>query len=299
MRQDWLCGRNMLPLHRAAAGDSENSAMSTPALDPKKLLVTNTASHRGRRVFASPDGGVLRHLCYARILLDGKTPEAAFDTGNRETGLLCMKGACKVAVGGQPYDLGPHDGMYVPRGSAVEITTGAQVDLVEVAADVEGNYPLQVVRYDDVKKDPTLKFTTGGPTSSRDLNIVLGKNVKAGRIVAGFTTSHPGHWTSWPPHQHAQLLEEAYLYYDMPAPAFGIQLVYDNTERPEFVEVVRDGDLVMMPSGYHPNVSVPGHTISFVWMMAAHREVEDRVFGVVNVQPGFDQAGSGLEASRK
>jgi len=34
-------------------------------------------------------------------------------------------------------------------------------------------------------------------------------------------------------------------------------------------------------------------------MMAAHREVEDRQFGVVNVQPGFDQGGSGLEASRK
>jgi len=36
-----------------------------------------------------------------------------------------------------------------------------------------------------------------------------------------------------------------------------------------------------------------------VWMMAAHKEVEDRQFGVVTVQPGFDQGGSGLEASRK
>jgi len=56
---------------------------------------------------------------------------------------------------------------------------------------------------------------------------------------------------------------------------------------------------VLMPAGYHPNVSAPGHSINFVWMMAAHREVEDRQFGVVNVQPGFDQAGSGLEASAK
>jgi 5-deoxy-glucuronate isomerase len=76
-------------------------------------------------------------------------------------------------------------------------------------------------------------------------------------------------------------------------------MVYNNPERPEFVQVVRDGDLVLMPAGYHPNVSAPGHRINFIWMMAAHREVEDRVFGVVNVQPGFDQAGSGLEASRK
>ncbi len=273
--------------------------MASSALDPKKLLVTGTASHRGRKVTATPDNGVLRHLCYARILLDGKTAEAAFATGNRETGLICMKGSCRVSVGGQPCDLDTHDAIDIPRGSSVEVATSGEVDLVEVAADVEGDYPLQVVRYAEVAKDPTLKFTTGGPTSSRDLNIVLGKNIKAGRIVAGFTTIHPGHWASWPPHEHSKLLEEAYLYYDMPAPAFGIQLVYDNPERPELVEVVRDGDFVMMPSGYHPNVSAPGQAMSFVWMMAAHREVEDRVFGVVNVQPGFEKGGSGLEASRK
>jgi 5-deoxy-glucuronate isomerase len=85
----------------------------------------------------------------------------------------------------------------------------------------------------------------------------------------------------------------------MPAPAFAIQLVYSNTEEPELVTVVRDGDAVLMPSGYHPNVSVPGHRICFLWAMAAHRELEDRQFGVVNVQPGFNQGGSGLEPGKK
>ncbi len=273
--------------------------MASTTRDPKQLLITATAAHRGRRLAATPQNSVLRHLCYGRIILDRTTPKAAFQTGKQETGLICMKGACKLTVDGAAYDLDTYDAIYVPRGSSVEVSTSSQVDLVEVAAEVEGSYPLQLVRYAEVCKDPTLKFTAGGPTTSRDLNIVLGKNVKAGRIVAGFTRSHPGHWTSWPPHEHTHLLEEAYVYFDMPAPAFGIQLVYDDTQRPEFVQVVRDGDVVLMPSGYHPNVSAPGHSINFVWMMAAHREVEDRVFGVVNVQPGFDQAGSGLEASRK
>jgi 5-deoxy-glucuronate isomerase len=89
------------------------------------------------------------------------------------------------------------------------------------------------------------------------------------------------------------------VYFDMPEPAFGIQLVYTQLDKPEFVEVVRDGDAVLMPAGYHPNVAAPGHNINFVWMMAAHQEVADRQFGVVNVQPGFDQSGSGLDASRK
>jgi 5-deoxy-glucuronate isomerase len=62
---------------------------------------------------------------------------------------------------------------------------------------------------------------------------------------------------------------------------------------------VRDGDAVLMPAGYHPNVAAPGHSINFIWMMAARNEVTDRLFGVVNVQPGFGDKGSGLEASQK
>ena len=41
-----------------------------------------------------------------------------------------------------------------------------------------------------------------------------------------------------------------------------------------------------------------GRIISFLWMMAAHREREDRQFGVVNVQPDFATAGSGLDPRR-
>lgn len=72
-----------------------------------------------------------------------------------------------------------------------------------------------------------------------------------------------------------------------------------DTEYPEFVVPVRDGDAVLMPRGYHSSVAVPGHAIRFLWAMAAHREQADRQFGVVNVQPEFSQSGSGLESSRK
>jgi 5-deoxy-glucuronate isomerase len=164
---------------------------------------------------------------------------------------------------------------------------------------VAKRYPLQVVRSADVAKDPGLQYTAGGPGNTRHLHLLLAKNIEAGRLIAGITQSDPGNWTSWPPHEHAKMLEEMYVYFDMPAPAYGIQLVYQNTDQPELVTVVRDGDAVMMPAGYHPNVSVPGHPITFLWAMAAHHEVEDRQFGVVNVQPAFNQGSSGLEAGRK
>jgi 5-deoxy-glucuronate isomerase len=89
------------------------------------------------------------------------------------------------------------------------------------------------------------------------------------------------------------------VYFDMPPPAFGIQLVYGSTPADEFAKIVRDGDAVVMPAGYHPNVAAPGHAINFIWMMAARTEVADRLFGVVNIEPGFAASGSGLEASRR
>jgi 5-deoxy-glucuronate isomerase len=272
--------------------------MTRAALDPRKLVFSGTASRRGRVVAVSPDNSDLEYLHYGRIRLDRAVPRAAFETGPRETALLCMHGAARVVVDGADHSLQTYDAIYIPRKATVEVTTDDEVDLVECAAEVTGDYPLQVVRYSDVAADSSLKFRAGGAATSRDLNIIIGNNVRAGRILAGFTRSAPGHWTSWPPHEHGQMLEEVYVYFDMPPPAFGVQMVYTRPDEPELVHIVRDGDAVLMPSGYHPNVAAPGHSINFIWMMAARREIEDRQFGVVNVQPGFDNGGSGLEASR-
>jgi 5-deoxy-glucuronate isomerase len=264
-----------------------------------KYIYRGTNRQKGRHHAVTPENSSMKHLVYGRIILDAELPRVAFATGTFETGLICMAGGCTIKANGETQRIEHRDSIYLPRDTEVEIETEGHVDLVECSAEVEGVYPLQVVRYADVERDPALKFQTGGPSTTRTINIALGKNVQAGRIVAGFTTSEPGHWTSWPPHEHAAMLEELYVYYDMPAPAFGVQFVYTNPDEPEFVGVVRDGDAVVMPRGFHPNVSVPGHRINFVWLMAAHREQEDRQFGVVTVQPGFDASGTGLEASRK
>jgi 5-deoxy-D-glucuronate isomerase len=135
---------------------------------------------------------------------------------------------------------------------------------VELRAPVEHRYPLRHVPYAEVTADPGLHFKAGGPASSRTLNMLLAKNVEAGRLTVGVTWSEPGNWTSWPPHEHADLAEELYVYYGMPPEAFGIQLVYTDKLEPERIEMVRDGDVVIMPKGFHPNVAIPGHPICFL-----------------------------------
>ena len=274
--------------------------MSTQArVALEKMVFRKTNAQKGRFLAVTPANSTMKHLSYGRIILDSGIPSISFHNDGQETGLICLSGKAKVKTAGQEIELNKFDAVYVPRDSAIEVSASGTADLAEFSSDVAGKYPLKIVRYAEVMKDPGLKFETGGPGSSRKLTMLLAKNVEAGRLVAGFTYSDPGNWTSWPPHEHAKMLEELYVYFDMPEPAYGIQLVYNDTEYPELVTVVRDGDAVLMPSGYHPNVSVPGHRIAFLWAMAAHREVEDRQFGVVNIQPGFGQSGSGLEAGRK
>ena len=263
------------------------------------MVFRKTHEHTGRRISVTPLNSTMQHLAYGRIILNTSNPAESFSTGDRETGLVCLSGQATVTVDGKDVEVRQYDSIYIPRDSSVKVSTSVGADIVEFSAEVDKRYPLQVVKFSQVSNDPGLKFSTGGPGSSRQLHMLLARNIEAGRLVAGFTISEPGNWTSWPPHEHAKMLEEMYVYFNMPDPAFGIQLVYNRTDYPELVTVVRDGDAVLMPSGYHPNVSIPGHPICFLWAMAAHREGEDRQFGVVNVQRGFDQGTSGLEAGRK
>ena len=265
----------------------------------ERCVVRGTHRQRGRTRALDPTNSAARQLHYGRIVLEPGDSPLRFPTGGLETGLVALRGGAEVRAGGRSFAMAPYDALYVPRDSQVEVRAGdAGCDLAEIAAPVERAYPLQLVAWDDVQKDPGLHFKAGAPPTERTLNVLLGKNVEAGRIVVGVTFPAQGNWMSWPPHEHADMLEEAYLYIDMPAPSFGIQLVYTDTQSPELAVVVREGDVVLMPRGYHPGVGAPGGSINFMWMMAAHREGVDRQFGVVNVQPEYAGGGSGLEAGR-
>ena len=272
--------------------------MST-GLTLERCVVRGTHLRPGRSRSVDPQTTAARHLHYGRIVLAADDAPVRFATGPLETGLVALRGGALVQAAGRPFTMAPYDSLYVPRDSAVEVRpSDGGCDLAEIAAPVEKVYPLQFVAWSDVQRDPGLHFKAGTPPTERTINILLGKNVEAGRIVVGVTFPAPGNWMSWPPHEHAGMLEEAYLYVDMPAPSFGLQLVYTDPQSPELAVVVREGDVVLMPCGYHPGVGAPGGSINFLWMMAAHREGLDRQFGVVNVQPEYAASGSGLDPGK-
>ena len=269
------------------------------AIRRETCVVKGTHLRAGRHNYVAPGDTASRNLFYGRIILDGGDTPIAFTNGGQETALICLNGSGYVRTHGQEFVLSQYDAIYIPRYSEIEASSTGKFDLAELSSPVEKQYPLQFVSFDEIQKDSALHFTAGKPPTERDLNILIGKNVEAGRIMAGVTFSSDGNWTSFPPHEHQNMLEEAYLYIDMPKPQWGIQLVYTNLDEPELVQVVHEGDVVLMPQGYHPNVAAPGGSINFLWMMAANREGDDRQFGVANVQPEYAAGGSGLEASHK
>jgi len=267
-------------------------------ITPETCFVPKTHEGKGRRTAVAPGSTAARYLHYGRITIDAGDAPVQFHTGDHEVGLICLKGNATVSTNGETFSLDQYDAVYVPRDSEIEVKANGPdgCDLAEVSAPVAKQYPVKFVSYKEVRQNPKLHLIAGTPPAERDLNVLIGANVEAGRIMAGVTFSTPGNWTSWPPHEHSKLLEEAYLFIDMPSPSFGVQFVYTDPQQPELVQVVREGDCVLMPQGYHPNVAAPGGQINFLWMMAAIKEGEDRLYGVVNVQPEYAAGGSGLEA---
>ena len=267
-------------------------------ITPETCFVPKTHEGKGRRTAVAPGATAARYLHYGRITLAAGDAPIEFNSNDHEIGLICLSGKAAVRAGDEKFSLDRYDAVYVSRDSEIEVGPDGPdgCDLAEVSAPVQKRYPTKFVSYKEVRQNPKLHLIAGKPPAERDLNVLIGANVDAGRIMAGVTFSTPGNWTSWPPHEHSKLLEEAYLFIDMPSPSFGVQFVYTDPQKPELVQVVREGDCVLMPQGYHPNVAAPGGQINFLWMMAAIREGEDRLYGVVNVQPEYAASGSGLEA---
>jgi 5-deoxy-glucuronate isomerase len=150
-------------------------------------LVRGTASRQGRNIFVHPGNSSMQQVSYGRIRLGGDQRQVRFVNEGRETGLICLQGEANVLVGGERFTLMRDDALYVPKGLSIVVETASEVDLVECSAPVDGEYPLQFVSGESARRDEKLHFVAGTASAHREINILLGSNVQAGRLVAGVT----------------------------------------------------------------------------------------------------------------
>src|SRR5262245_47874868 len=86
-------------------------------------IFRGTNRQKGRTIAVTPENSSMKHLAYGRIILDGEVPSVNFETGDRELGLICLKGECEVKAAGETHTIRQFDSVYLPRDEKVEIST--------------------------------------------------------------------------------------------------------------------------------------------------------------------------------
>lgn len=247
------------------------------------FLFKQTNKQLGYHRVISPENTELTLLSYSRLILNKDLPQITLDTNGEEWSLICAGGNGSVNIEGKNYLLGKHDSIYIPRNKKFHVTTQSFIDIIIASAPVERDSIVQTVYFKDLKG---VSHGLAETSSHRIIWTPIGSNVDASRLLCGFTLGDNGHWTSWPPHEHTKSREEIYVF-EIPAPGFGIQFVFNDIRNMEHMEVVMDGDAVVIPWGYHPNVAAPGSRMKFYWLMAGITPEKDREWADVKVHPDY------------
>jgi len=195
------------------------------------LLFKQTNKKPGYHRVISPDNSELTLLSYSRLILDKDLLQITLNTREEEWSLICTGGDCGVNIEGENYPLSRHDSIYIPRNKKFHVTARSSADIIIASAPVERDSSVQPVYFKDLEG---VSHGLADTSSHRIIWTPIGNNVDASRLLCGFTLGDNGHWTSWPPHEHAKSREEIYVF-EIPAPGYGIQFVFnDNSDEAFF-----------------------------------------------------------------
>jgi len=211
-------------------------------------------------------------------LKPGETVSA--ETGGREACLVWISGRGKAAAGGEAFgSLGgrgsPFDGvpaaLYVPAGSDWSVTAESELELaVCTAPGKKAARPPRVIRAADLSKE-----TRGKGTNTRYVTNILPEDQPADSLLVVEVITPGGHTSSYPPHKHDRddlpresLLEEVYYHRLKPRQGFAFQRVYTDDRSLDEAMAVEDGDVVLVPKGYHPCAACHGYDLYYLNVMA-------------------------------
>ena len=200
-------------------------------------------------------------------------------TGSREVAVVLLGGVCSVtsSAGDFPHVGGrsgvfsglPHT-VYLPIETEFRLTAETACDLAFCYSKAEEAYAAAVVGPEDV-----LVEIRGGANATRQINHMLQPGFAAHRLLICEVYTPSGNWSSYPPHKHDVHnppgevdLEEIYYYRIDRPEGYAIQRVYTSDGRIDETLTVRDGELVLVPEGYHPVVAAYGYNTYYLNALA-------------------------------
>ncbi|MDO4268162.1 MAG: 5-deoxy-glucuronate isomerase [Eubacteriales bacterium] len=203
-----------------------------------------------------------------------------------EMSCVCIKGQAAVGLAGQTCDCRRFDSFYTAGGHAARIQAGTEC-IFYIGAAVDEGYGKPFFRaFDRQQPLGEIRQIHGKGVGRREVFMTLNQEMPASRLITGLTWSANGAWTSWPPHQHEADLEEAYCYFDMDEPHFGLHLSYMEPGDVDNIAAhpVSSGSVVLAPRGYHPTAASPGTKNAYFWVLAAHCH-ESRSYDLAVLDP--------------
>lgn len=218
-----------------------------------------------------------------------KGKKHVLESGNLEMHPVLMHGAAKLTDGPLSGEaMKRFDSFYIPASTSTTLEALEDCVFYIAGAKYEGIGKACFRAYDSSLPIGDIHQIHGEGVGRREVMFTLDPKTPASNLICGLTWSGIGAWTSWPPHQHENDLEEAYCYFDMPAPQFGLHLSYLSSGKFEDVVAhpVHSGTMVLAPCGYHPTVASPATRNAYFWALAAFKP-ESRRYDVAITDPKY------------
>ncbi|MFW5642804.1 MAG: 5-deoxy-glucuronate isomerase [Alkalispirochaeta sp.] len=151
--------------------------------------------------------------------------------------------------------------LHVPTGTPVTITSiGRESELAIQKVKNPKTFTPRLWRPGEYRSD---RFGEGTlqDTSTRTVRTIFdAATAPESEMVLGEVINHPGKWSSYPPHDHAQ--PEVYHYRFFPEHGWG------HAEQEDEVFKVTNGDSYAIPPGLtHSQCAAPGYTMYYIWMI--------------------------------
>ncbi len=225
-------------------------------------------------------------LAYTAVERHAFPAQVVIQSGDEEVCLACIRGEVSFAGEGQTGKLHMKDMLYVPIHSEVMLQADHEAVVMQYSAPSDLKGELVLIPFAEVNNSNRHHTYGKAETNSvREVWNYIDESFASSRFLVGMCESRAGSWTAWPPHQHGDIREEVYVYFDM-GHSFGIQCLYEDMADPLAVALVQEGDLVSVPKGYHPNAACPGGKISYMYCMVS-KKPGDRNFMDLTIQPEF------------
>jgi 5-deoxy-glucuronate isomerase len=169
-----------------------------------------------------------------------------------------------------PFD-GPPWAAYTPTGSHYTVRAVTPLELAVCSAPGGESYPTKVILPNEHPQ-----IVRGKGSNTRYVTNIMPENDRsANALLIAEVITPGGNTSSYLPHRHDRndlpnesYLEETYYHRFNPPQGYGFQRVYTDNRSLEEAISIEDGDVVMVPEGYHPVATLHGYDSYYLNVMA-------------------------------